>query len=81
MRVTASKEIAFDIFASRMGRWWNSNHSINETKSPLKDVIIELRVGGRWYEVREDGSQCEWGRVLDWEPPSKLVLAWQLAGQ
>jgi uncharacterized protein YndB with AHSA1/START domain len=81
VRVTASKDVAFDIFASRMGRWWNPSHSINETKSPLKDVIIEPRVGGRWYEVGEDGSQCEWGRVLVWEPPSKLVLAWQLNGQ
>jgi uncharacterized protein YndB with AHSA1/START domain len=28
-----------------------------------------------------DGSQCEWGKVLVWDPPRRLVLAWQINGQ
>ena len=35
-------------------------------------------MGGRWYEVTEDGGTCEWGRVLAWDPPRRVVLAWQL---
>ena len=62
-----------------MVRWWNPSHSIN--KSPLKAVVMEPHVGGRWYEVGEDGSECEWGRVLAWEPPGRLVLAWQTNAQ
>jgi hypothetical protein len=41
-------------------------------------VIIEPRPGGRWYEVFEDGSSCDWGHVVAWDPPGRLVLAWQL---
>jgi hypothetical protein len=26
VRVSASREVAFDIFVSRMGRWWNPSH-------------------------------------------------------
>jgi len=79
IRVEAAPARAFELFASRMGRWWPRSHSING--SLIRDVIVEGREGGRWYERGEDGSECEWGRVLVWEPPSRLVLAWQIDGQ
>jgi uncharacterized protein YndB with AHSA1/START domain len=59
-----------------MGRWWPKSHSL--LSSPQREVVVEPRTGGRWYEVGEDGSEQDWGRVLAWEPPHRLVLAWQL---
>lgn len=76
LRVRASQEKAFRVFADGMGGWWLKNHSL--LKSPQRDVVIEPRAGGRWYEVGEDGSEQLWGKVLAWEAPERVVLAWQL---
>lgn len=69
---------AFEIFTGGASRWWLKTHTINATKSPIKDVVIEPRAGGRWFERGEDGSECDWGKILAWEPPTRLLLAWQI---
>ena len=67
---------AFEIFTAGFGRWWPSSYKIGA--SPMKTASIEPRAGGRWYETGDDGVECEWGEVLAWEPPSRLVLAWRI---
>ena len=74
IRVKASQAHAFDVFAAGFDSWWPKDHHIG--KAAMKQVVMEPRVGGRWYEKGEDGSECDWGRVLVWDPPSRLVLSW-----
>jgi len=73
--VRATPERAFEIFTSRFGDWWPGQGIGSE---PLERAILEPRVGGRWYEVGKSGTQCDWGKVLVWTPPRRLVLAWQI---
>jgi hypothetical protein len=76
VRVNADAARAFDVFTAGFTRWWPRTHQI--AKVPMKDAVLEPRVGGRWYERGEDGSECEWGKVLVWEPPVRVVLGWQI---
>lgn len=77
LRVEASQAIAWRVFTERMGTWWPLAH-YKIGKAKAVDAIVEPRVGGRWYERGEDGSTCDWGTVLAWEPNSRLVLSWDI---
>ena len=75
--VRAPQSKAFEIFTAGFGRWWKRTGS-GIGKSALQTAIIEPFAGGRWYEVGEDGVETDWGKVLAWEPDSRLLLAWQI---
>lgn len=76
--VAAAPATAFRVFTEHMASWWPlETHSIG-TK-PVVDAVIEPRAGGRWFERSADGSECDWGRVLAWEPPRLVVLTWELS--
>ena len=77
IEVKATPERAFDVFASHMGEWWHKEHSIADGTTQ-QDVIIEPRNGGRWFELGADGSEHPWGHVIAYDPPRRLLLAWQL---
>jgi len=36
--------------------------------SPIAAIVMEPGSSGRWYEKDEDGSECDWGTVLHWDP-------------
>jgi uncharacterized protein YndB with AHSA1/START domain len=44
----------------------------------MKQAIIETRAGGRCYTTQEDGTDSDWGRILEWDPPHRFLLAWQI---
>ncbi len=77
--VKAPPPRAFDLFATRISDWWPRGTTIG--KKPHVQIVIEPREGGRWFERDEDGAECDWGKVLAWDPPQRLLLGWQLNTQ
>ncbi|MBS0472671.1 MAG: SRPBCC family protein [Proteobacteria bacterium] len=74
--VNVSQAKAFEVFTARLDAWWPKSHHIGG--APLKSSAIEPRVGGRWYTVHEDGSECTVGTVSVWDPPNRLVHSWDI---
>ncbi len=67
---------AFRVFTEELDSWWPRSHHIG--KAPMKKAVLETKAGGRCYSEQTDGTECDWGRVLVWEPPRRLVIAWQV---
>lgn len=75
--VPVPPERAFAHFTGRPTEWWPESHVLVAAR---ERVVFEPRAGGRWYERSTDGSELDWGRVLVWEPPHRLVLTWRIDG-
>jgi uncharacterized protein YndB with AHSA1/START domain len=69
-------EEAFRVFTAEIAAWWPvAGHSVEPDR--VEAVVLEGRLGGRLYERWHDGGEADWGRVVAWEPPERLVLSWK----
>lgn len=66
---------AFELFTSRMGEWWREG---TPGEHPMVAITLEPFPGGRWFETDAHGSQTPWGKVLEWQPPTRLLLIWEM---
>jgi uncharacterized protein YndB with AHSA1/START domain len=80
--IECTVEHAFRTFTEGIGTWWPLHtHSISvmeDGSEPSEIAVMEPRVGGRLYERTRDGRECDWGSVLAWEPPDRVVLEWRV---
>jgi len=74
--VNAPVDRAFAVYTQEMQSWWPPDHHILE--APLARMVFEPHVGGRVYDVGTDGSECQWARVLAYEPPTRVVFSWDI---
>ena len=79
VRVTAPLAHAFEVFTAGLSRWWPREHGVG--KKPIARVLMEPKLGGRWLEFAEDGTETTVATILAWDPPHRLVLAWQINAQ
>jgi uncharacterized protein YndB with AHSA1/START domain len=47
----------------------------------IAESVFEPREGGRIYDRGVDGSECQWARVLAYEPPNRIVFSWDISPQ
>jgi uncharacterized protein YndB with AHSA1/START domain len=77
--VEASIERAFGVFTEDFDRVKPRDH--NMLAVDIAETVFEPRAGGRLYDRGVDGSECQWGRVLAFEPPNRVVFSWDIDPQ
>jgi len=78
--VDCSVEEAFRIFTADATSWWPvGSHSLGGDS--VQEVVFEEREGGEVYELTEIGERGHWATVLAWDPPNRLVLAWEVSSR
>jgi uncharacterized protein YndB with AHSA1/START domain len=77
--VNAPVERAFQLFTERFDQIKPREH--NMLGVDIAASVFEARVGGRVYDRGTDGTECQWGRVLAYEPPTRLVFSWDISPQ
>jgi uncharacterized protein YndB with AHSA1/START domain len=77
--VDASVEKAFDVFTEDFGRFKPPEHNMLGVE--IAETVFERRVGGHLFDRGVDGSECRWARILEYEPPNRVVLTWNISPQ
>jgi uncharacterized protein YndB with AHSA1/START domain len=77
--VDAPLERAFSVFTDDIGTWFPSEYNLLDTE--IVERVFEPRVGGHVYDRGADGSECHWARVLAYEPPTRVVISWDISPQ
>ncbi len=75
--VNVEQSQAFHRFINMTSWWPLDTHTIGA--APARASIIEPRVGGRWYGIDATGSEHGIGHVLEYEPPYRILLTWQIS--
>lgn len=76
IHVARPVDVAFKVFAEEMSGWWPLHDGFAYAGDKAKDIIVEGREGGRFFERATDGEEFDIGTVVVWDPPSRLVITW-----
>jgi hypothetical protein len=74
-RVRCLPAEAFRLWTAAADAWWPmATHSVSGESDA--QLVIEPRQGGRIFERLRDGRELEWGAVVVFDPPGRLVCDW-----
>ena len=77
IKIKNNKKIAFDSFVNKFNKWWPEEYTWSG--NVLEIINIEPKVNGKCYEIGPNHFRYDWGRVLKFEHPNKIVFTWQIS--
>lgn len=77
--VAADPATTFAVFTEEIDQWWRRGPRYRG-EGEASVIVLEAGVGGRLLELGAGRREQEIGRVLVWEPSTRLVLGWSRDG-
>jgi uncharacterized protein YndB with AHSA1/START domain len=77
--VAVPRAHAFRVFTEQFDQIKPRDHNLLAVD--IARTVLEPRAGGSVYDVGVDGTECHWARVLAFEPPQRLLIAWDIGAQ
>ncbi|HMM94974.1 SRPBCC family protein [Phycicoccus sp.] len=74
--VPLTPERAFEVFVTRFDDIKPREHNL--LRAPIVETSVDRHVGGTIHDVAEDGSRCDWARILAFDPPHRIVFSWDI---
>jgi uncharacterized protein YndB with AHSA1/START domain len=74
--VDAPQDRAFAVFTENFDQIKPREH--NMLGVDIAESVFEPQPGGRVFDRGVDGSECQWGRVLAYDPPERIVFTWDI---
>ncbi len=79
--IRASKQKVFEAYVGHINRWWPRQGTYRYSFAPAgrepRHIVFERGLGGRFYEVFDDGSELVIGHITRWDPPNRLGYTWR----
>jgi uncharacterized protein YndB with AHSA1/START domain len=75
--VEAPIDRAFRVFTNNFDQIKPREH--NMLSVDIAESVFEPHEGGRVYDRGVDGSECQWARVIAYEPPGRIVFTWDIS--
>ncbi len=75
--VDAPIERAFRVFTEDFGAFKPREHNLLAVE--IAETVFEPRAGGRLFDRGVDGSECQWARVLAYDPPERVMISWDIS--
>ena len=76
VRVPLTPADAFRLFTQGIGEWWPLDEGYSYGGDRAREIHLEPRVGGRFFERFVDGDELEVGHVIVCDPPNRIVSTW-----
>jgi uncharacterized protein YndB with AHSA1/START domain len=70
-------DAAFDLFTAGFGTWWPREFSWSGPEL-LEEIGMQERDGGFVYEQGPGGFHLDFGQILAWTPPRRVLFTWQI---